>query len=151
MKRFRFPLRPVALLRSHQEMRARETFAAAVQALVASEQVLAEVRVRMRDLEVELTSGRAKSFSVSAEIQALDAYRRECASAAEAEKAMNAAHETMQQRRSEYLDAHRKVEILSKLEAKARTFHRYETAREEQAEFDDFAGRRFAGRPLNSA
>jgi len=151
MKRFRFPLRPVALLRSHQETRAREAFAAAVQALVASEQALAAARVRLRDLEVELTAGRAKTFSPLAEVHALAAYQRECTAAVEAEKAMDAAHAAMQERRGEYLEAHRKVEILTKLEEQARALHRYETGREEQAEFDDFAGRRFARRALNSA
>jgi flagellar FliJ protein len=151
MKRFRFPLRPVAILRSHQEMRAREAFAAAVQALVAAEQALAEARVRLRDLEVQLTSRRAQHFSAQAEAQALAAYRRECAAEADAVKAMNDAHDAMQKRRTEYLEAHRKVEVLSRLEEKARAAHRYETMREEQAEFDDFAGRRFARRSLRSA
>lgn len=151
MKRFRFPLRPVAILRSHQEMRAREAFAAAVQALVAAEQALAATRVRLRDLEVQLTSGRAKTFSPQSEVHALAAYRRECDAEAEAVTAMNEAHEAMQQRRGEYLEAHRKVEILNRLEEKARAAHRYETMREEQAEFDDFAGRRFARRSMNSA
>ena len=34
MKRFRFPLRPVTVLRAHKELRAREAFAAAVHAYV---------------------------------------------------------------------------------------------------------------------
>jgi flagellar FliJ protein len=151
MKRFRFPLRPVAILRSHQEMRAREAFAAAVQALVAAEQALAEARVRLRDLEVQLTAGRAQHFSPHTEAQALAGYRRECAAEVQAVKAMHEAHDAMQQRRAEYLEAHRKVEILNRLEEKARAAHRYETMREEQAEFDDFAGRRFARRTIRSA
>jgi len=151
MKRFRFPLRPVAILRSHQEMRAREAFAAAVQALVVAEQCLADTRVRLRDLEVQLTERRTHQFTGQAESQRLAAYHRECAAEVEAVKAMNEAQEALQKKRAEYLEAHRKVEVLNRLEEKARAGHRYETMREEQAEFDDFAGRRFARRSLNSA
>ncbi len=150
MKRFRFPLRPVAILRAHQEMLAREAFAAAVQAFVRSEQALAEARQRVRDLEAELKAGRSGSFSAAAEIRALAAYRRECAAEVEADKAMQTAQQTMNQRRLDYLEAHRRVEVVHRLEDKARATHRYETAREEQAEFDDFASRRFSQR-LRSA
>ena len=44
MKRFRFSLRPVALLRSHQELKAREAFGAAVQAYVTSEEAHAAAK-----------------------------------------------------------------------------------------------------------
>jgi flagellar FliJ protein len=150
MKRFRFPLRPVAILRAHQEMLAREAFAASVQAFVGSEQALANARLRVRTLEAELTAGRAGRFSAATEIQALAAHRRECAAEVEAETAMHKAQEAMNQRRMEYLEAHRRVEVVQRLEEKARVAHRYETAREEQAEFDDFASRRFSRR-LRSA
>lgn len=151
MKRFRFSLRPVAILRAHHEMRAREAFAAAVQAFVKSEQDLAAARIRLRQLEAALTAGRAERFSAADEVQALAAYRRECTAEAEAEQAMIAAQQAMQQRRIEYVEAHRKLEVVKRLEQKARAVHRYETGREEQAEFDDFAGRRFARRSFNSA
>lgn len=151
MKRFRFPLRPVAILRAHQEMAAREAFAVSVNAFVKAEQALALARERLRLLEAEVTTGRKGSFSAAAEIRALAAYRRECAAEVEAEKARRAAQEAMQQRRLEYLEAHRKLEVVHRLEEKARQVHRHETMREEQAEFDDFAGRRFAQRSLHSA
>ncbi len=151
MKRFRFPLRPVAILRAHHEMRAREAFALAVQAFVQAEQAVAAARLRLRNLETELAAGRAGHFVAAIEIQSLAAYRRECEVEVQAVKALQAAQEAMQQRRIEYLDAHRKLEVVNRLEEKARTAHRYETRREEQAEFDDFAGRRFARRSLHSA
>ncbi len=151
MKRFRFPLRPVAILRSHQEMVAREAFASSVQAFVRSEQELNDTRKRLRDLEQALTAGRARSFSAAAEIHAIAAYRGECAAEVEAEKAMQAAQETMNQRRMEYLEAHRRLEVVHRLEEKAKVVHRYETMREEQAEFDDFAGRRLGRRTVRTA
>jgi flagellar protein FliJ len=151
MKRFRFPLRPVAILRAHQEMRAREAFAAAVQAFVRAEQDLAATRLRVRELEGELTASRTGRFSGPDAARALMAYRRECTAEAEAEQGVTAAQHAMQERRIEYVDAHRRLEVVNRLEEKARAMHRYETGREEQAEFDDFATRRFARRSLNSA
>ena len=148
MKRFRFPLRPVAVLRAHREMLARDAFGAAVHAYVKSEEELAATRARVAQLGDALFSRRRERFSAAVEAQSLAAYRRECAAEAEAERAMLAAREAMNQRRAEYLEAHRKVEVVKRLETKARAAHRYETNREEQAEFDDFAGRRFARRNL---
>lgn len=151
MKRFRFPLRPVAILRAHHEMRAREAFAASMQAVVKAEQELAVTRDRVRTLEVELTAGRRERFSGLDAARSLAAYRRECTAETEAEQTLVAARHAMQQRRMEYVDAHRKLEVVRRLEEKARALHRHEAAREEQAEFDDFAGQRVARRSFNSA
>lgn len=151
MKRFRFSLRPVAILRAHQEMRAREAFAASVQAYVKAEQELAAMRARVRQLEAELVAGRNEVFSPDLASRALAAYRRECTAESEAEQALTAAQHAMQERRVEYIDAHRRLEVVRRLEEKAKTAHRYETGREEQAEFDDFATRRFIRRSLKSA
>ena len=151
MKRFRFPLRPVAILRAHKEMIAREAFALSVQAYVKAEEQLATARSRLRSLESELTTGRTRQFDAAAEARALAAYRDECDVEAEADKAMRSAQDLMQQRRLQYLEAHRRVEVVKRLEEKARQAHRHETNREEQAEFDDFATRRFSRRSLHSA
>jgi flagellar export protein FliJ len=67
----------------------------------------------------------------------------------EAERAVNTARAEMNQRRIEYLDAHRRLEVVKRLEDKARLEHRVEAAHEEQAEFDDFAGRMASRRTLN--
>ena len=146
MKRFRFPLRPVAVLRAHREMRAREAFAASVHAYVKSEEELATTRARVAQFEAALFAGRSGRFSAADEAQSLAAYRAECSAEAESERLMITARAAMQQRRIEYLDAHRKVEVVKRLEEKSRTAHRLAGNREEQAEFDDFAGRRVASR-----
>lgn len=145
MKRFRFPLRPVAVLRAHSELRAREIFAAAVHAYVAAEESLASTRVRVADFESVLFAGRSGTFNASAEAQSLAAYARECALEAESERAVISARDLMQQRRAEYIEAHRRLEVVKRLEEKARVNHRLAGNREEQAEFDDLSGRR-AGR-----
>jgi flagellar protein FliJ len=151
MKRFRFSLRPVAVLRAHRELSAREAFAASVHAYVKSEEELAGARARLRAFEAALFEERHERFSAVDQAQSLAAYRRECAGEAEAERAMIAARDAMQQRRIEYVEAHRKLEVVKRLEAKARAVHRYETGREEQAEFDDFANRRLGHRSLHTA
>ncbi len=146
MKRFRFPLRSVAVLRAHREMRAREAFATAVHAYVKAEEAIAEARARLARFEAALFAGRRERFSAADESLALAAYRNECAAEAETERTMIAARALMQQRRGEYLEAHRKVEVVKRLEAKARANHRLDHNREEQAEFDDLALRRFTAR-----
>jgi len=94
--------------------------------------------------EAALCSGRSGSFNAAEEAHNLQGYRREAAAEIEVEKAMITARSAMEQKRSEYLEAHRKLEVVRRLETKARTAHRLETNREEQAEFDDFATRRAA-------
>ena len=142
MKRFRFPLRPVAVVRAHQELRAREQFAAAVHAYIEAEETLQRTRVRMQALEAALFSGRNTTYHAAEAALLLADYRRECAAEVETERAAIAAREEMEKKRAAYLEAHRKLEVVHRLEEKARTLHRRECDREEQAEFDDFAGRR---------
>lgn len=142
MKRFRFPLRPVAVLRAHREVRAREAFASAVHAYVLAEDELGRTRVRMRALEAALFSGRNNAFRAGEAALLLSDYRRECAAEAETERGVITARDEMQKKRHDYIEAHRKLEVVNRLETKARTAHRRECDREEQAEFDDFAGRR---------
>ncbi len=142
MKRFRFPLRPVAVLRAHRELRAREAFAASVHAYVQSEELLATTRARVAQFEAALFAGRKATFNPAEEAQQLTAYRRECAVEGEAERAVFAARAAMDRCRNDYLEAHRKVEVVKRLETKARTAHQQEANREAQAEFDDYASRR---------
>ncbi|MGH7943932.1 MAG: flagellar FliJ family protein [Opitutaceae bacterium] len=141
MKRFRFPLRPVMVLRAHQELRAREAFGASVSELARAEDARATTRSRVARFAATLSAGRQERFSAAAEAHSLAGYRRECAVEAGTERAMVVARSTMQQRRAEYLEAHRRLEAVHRLEAKARTAHRLEANRTEQAEFDDRAGR----------
>jgi flagellar export protein FliJ len=79
--------------------------------------------------------------------QAFAAYRRECAAETAAERVVVEKRAEMNARRADYLEAHRKREVVSRLEEKARATHRLDTLREEQIELDDFAGRR---RPLST-
>lgn len=142
MKRFRFPLRPVAILRSHQEVRAREAFGIAVHNFVQAEEDLGRTRVRMRALEAALFTGRETRYLAAEAALLLSDYRRECGAEGEAERRVVTAREEMQRKREAYIEAHRQMEVVNRLEQKARTTHRREMDREEQKEFDDLAGQR---------
>jgi flagellar FliJ protein len=142
MKRFRFPLRPVAMLREHREARAREIFAEAVHAYMRTQEELARTRARLQSLEGELRGSRQTQFRPAEAALLLADYRRECDTEVAKERTVAEAREVVQKRRAEYLEAHRQLEVVERLEEKARTAHRRETDREEQAEADDFAGRR---------
>ncbi len=139
MKRFRFPLRPVAVLRAHRESRAREVFATAVHDYVQAAAALESTRRRVADFEAALFAHREGRFQAAEEAHNLAGYRREAAEEVAAERALFAANATMAQRRNDYLEAHRQLEVVHRLEAKARSHYRIALGREEQAEFDDFS------------
>lgn len=142
MKRFRFPLRPVAVLRAHLELRAREAFATAVHAYVVAEERLGTIRGHMAELESILFTGRRDRFSAAETAAFFRAYRQECAVELGAERDAIAARNEMQTRRAAYLEANRQVKVVARLEDKARAKHRAEQARAEQAELDEFASHR---------
>lgn len=148
MKRFRFPLRPVAVLRAHREMRAREAFAASVHVYVQAEERLATTRTRVADLEEMLFAGRRDRFLASDAAALYRVYRAECHAEMEAEREVIEARDAMAKRRGEYLEANRQLKVVHRLEEKARNTHRLETLRAEQGELDEFAGFRASRRPV---
>jgi flagellar FliJ protein len=140
MKRFRFPLRPVAVLRAHKEVKAREAFALALQKLSAAQEEFQRVGVRMRALEAALFNGRTNTFRPAEAALLLSDYRRECATEAEAERLVITTRAEAGKARTEYLEAHRQLKVVNRLEEKARDSHRLENNRIEQAELDELAG-----------
>lgn len=151
MKRFHFPLRPVAKLRAHLELKAREQFAGAMQAHAAAVAEFRRVSTRVGQLEAAVVAGRQGNFSAAAEARNLQAYRGELASEALANKAQQAAQATAERRRAEYLEAHQRLSVVERLEEKAHAVYRLEVNREEQAEFDDLAGQRAARKTVSSS
>jgi flagellar FliJ protein len=146
MKKFRFPLRPVAVLRAHRQARAREAFAASVHVYVQAEEHLAGVRLRQEELETVMHDGRRETFRAADEIAFWGAYRRACEEVIGSERALIEARAAMETRRQEYMEAHRAVRIVEKLELKARAAHRQEVERESQQELDEMGGYRVARR-----
>jgi hypothetical protein len=77
MKKFRFPLRSVATVRSMLELRAREQFSRAVQACVAAEKKLVDQRERVTELESILRSGRLSRFRPADQATFMAAFKDE--------------------------------------------------------------------------
>lgn len=146
MKKFRFPLRPVAILREHHQARTREAFAAAVHTFVEAESQLTAKRNERQDLETVMHDGRRTTFKAADEISFWDAYRRVCDEEVKSERVVLAARTAMEESRQKYLEAHRAVKVVEKLEQKARTGHRLGVEREAQLESDELAGLRVARR-----
>ncbi len=140
MKKFRFPLQPVGVLRAHQELRAREVFAAAVHHYVQTEERLAALRRRVADLAEVLFHGRASQFLAAEAAALLRVYRGECNAVIDLEREVIEARDAMQQRRAEYIEANRRLKTVQKLEEKARSQHRLDRMRAEQSELDELAG-----------
>lgn len=150
MKKFRFPLQPVGVLRTHQEMRAREVFAAAVHRYVQSEERLSAMRKRVADLAEILFHGRSDRFLAADAAALLRVYRGECNAVMEAEREVIEARDAMQARRQEYIEANRRLRTVKRLEEKARENYRLELLRAEQNELDELAGFRALRAPALS-
>ena len=148
MKRYKFPLRPVAVLRAHTERKAREALALAISLYVKAEQNLAQVRIRTEELESILFSGRRERFRAMDEAAFLQAYRRECAIEMDAQRAVIAARAEMEKARTACIAANRELKIIEKLEAKSREHYRIEVLRSDQNEFDEMASRGMAMRKI---
>lgn len=141
MKRYCFPLQPLVVLRSHEERRASDAFAASLQAHAEAERALAAARARVAALSLSLTADRETPFSAHSAAAAMAEYRLECAKEAEAAAAVAQAAQQLLRRRGEYLTAHRNIEVLARLEREARRQHAAALAREEQAGYDERAAR----------
>ena len=150
MKKFRFPLQPVGVLRAHQELRAREIFAAAVHHYVQTEERLTALRKRVADLAEVLFHGRSTRFLAADAAALMRVYRGECNGVIEGEREVIEARDAMQKRRREYIEANRRLKTVSKLEDQARERHRLAVLRTEQAELDEFAGFRAFRQPALS-
>lgn len=148
MKRFRFPLRPVAVLRAHRELRAREAFALAVHVYVQAEERHAATRKRVAELAEVLFLGRDGTYLAAEAASLFRAYRAECEEEVQVERSVIEARAAMQQRRVEYLEANRQLKVVQRLEEKARGTHRAEVNRAEQSALDEFAGYRASRRAI---
>jgi flagellar biosynthesis chaperone FliJ len=139
MKRFKFALRPVAIIREHHQMKAQQALALSAAAVARSEAQLALAQARTAELEQMIAAGRSGPFRPDLQVSFLQAYGRERTAESAAGKALDAVRIEMAQRRMAAIEAQRKVKVVSQLEAKARATHRAETFRAEQTEIDDRA------------
>lgn len=137
MKRFRFPLKSVATLRSLRELRAREQFSLAVHAYVVAEEKRDVLRQRVATLEDVMRNNRTRAFRAGDEASFLQAYKAETVAAAKAESEVEKARAAMETARQNWLGTRRDVRVVENLEQKARFAYRHEVEREDQAALDD--------------
>ncbi|ATC63671.1 hypothetical protein CMV30_06730 [Nibricoccus aquaticus] len=149
MKKFRFPLRSVATVRSMIELRAREQFSRAVQASVAAEKKLIEQRARVSELESILRSGRLTRFLAADQATFMAALKDETAIITKFTADLNSARREMESARQAWLESRRDVRVIENLEQKARTAHLHEVERENQAAMDDRTGAMVARASFN--
>lgn len=137
MKKFRFPLRSVATVRSMRELRAREQFSLAVHACVAAEENLRNLQVRLSALEEVLRTGRAHTFRAGDQVTFIDAYKNETEAVTKAATEVEKARAAMEKARQAWLVSRRDLKVVENLEQKARLVYRHEVERADQAALDD--------------
>jgi flagellar FliJ protein len=142
MKRFKFSLRPVAVMRAHRELRAREALAASIAAQVQTEERLAAARGRVAELESVIRARRKGRISAAEGASFAQAFRREWTAEIDAQKQVATARAAVEKRREACIEANRHLKVITRLEEKALTIHRQEMQRAEQAEIDEMAGQR---------
>lgn len=137
MKKFRFPLRTVATVRSLAELRARERFSQAVQVYVEAENRLQALRERLAEFEELLRSERGRAFKPADQASFLAAFKEDTVRATKLEAEVAAARQALEVARQAWLESRRDVRVIENLETKARRAHRVELEREDQLALDD--------------
>jgi Flagellar FliJ protein len=142
MKKFVFTLKSVATVRAHREMLAREALAGANSARVAAGARLADSRLRLSDMERMRTASRLGRFRPADDVAFFHAYRRERSIESECIRQVELAAAEVEVRRNACVEANRALKAIERFHATALASHRSAAFRAEQAEFDEFAGRR---------
>jgi hypothetical protein len=137
MKRFHFPLRAVAVVRRHRELVARLALAGANQASAQAEARRVQALARAGETAGAIASARTGNFRAGDQAVFVAAHRRECAAAAEAEAAAAAARAEVARRREECIEAGRSLQVITRLEEKARAAHRAAALAGEQQQLDE--------------
>lgn len=143
MKRFRFSLRPVAVIRAHIESKAKDAYRAAYSALTAAEERHARSAARVQSLAAAIDAHRRGIFSPQQAAATVRAYSLECQEMARDEQGVMTARQAMLQTREAYIKANRELKVVQRLEDKARATHLAATRVAEQNALDELAaGRR---------
>ncbi len=139
MKRFRFRLASVRSLRELAERRARENFGHAQQAVTeasANLQAAEQARLRLAD---SLAGTRATTFRPVEQIAGLGALRQAERAEAESARRLTVAQQNLAQARERWLAARRDLQVMQRLEERARLAHRTEADKAEQTLLDELA------------
>jgi flagellar export protein FliJ len=137
MKKFRFPLEPVATLRNLQEMRASEAFSGANRKVAACGAALDEQQLRVAQFVEALIVCRATGLSGTVQASFMGAYRTELDQEKQAGEALARARTEQEESRQRWIEAHLQVKLVDKLRARARERFQTELVRFEQRQLDD--------------
>ena len=137
MKKFRFPLKSVAIVREARELRLREAFSVALQAVAVAEDTLEQVRRRKTELEQVLLAERRRSFRPAEQIAFLQSHQRVVEEESNAVSALATALAVRETRRAEWLESRRALRLVDKLEQAALQGYPPAAEREAQRTLDD--------------
>jgi flagellar FliJ protein len=139
MKRFRFRLASVRSLRELAEGRARENFGRAQKTVAdATDHLRAAEQTRIQ-LTASLSGARATVFRPVEQIAGFGALRQAGQAEAEAARRLAAAQQSLAQARELWLASRRDLQVMQRLEERARLAHRTEADRAEQSLLDELA------------
>lgn len=139
MKRFRFRLASVLSLRELAERRAREGFGQAQQAVAdaaAHLRAAGQARLQLAD---SLSGARAAVFRPVEQIAGFGALRQAERVETECGRRLAAAQQGLAQARERWLASRRDLQVMQRLEERARLTHRNEADRAEQTLLDELA------------
>ncbi len=137
MKKFHFPLEPVATLRNLQEMRASEAFAVTNRRVAECGEQLDRQQLRVAQFVEAVIDQRSTGLPAAMQASFLHAYRRELDQEAEVGRALEQARTEQEKARQHWIDAHLQVRLVDKLRLRARERFRAELIRFEQRQLDD--------------
>ena len=139
MKRFRFRLEAVRTLREVAERGQREAFGAAQQRYATAEAAVQAAATARRELLDHVAGTRSGVFRPSEQTAGLEALRQAAHREAAAEKDRQEAATARDQARETWLEARRALQIIERLEEKARAEHREAADKAEQSLLDELA------------
>ncbi len=137
MKKFRFSLRSVTVVREAREALRKEVFVGALREATEAEMAVQKVIAERAALAAALTASRAGTFSASVQVSGVVAEQRIARTEVEARSVLSKARQILEQRRVEWLAARRDLRLLERLKDRAKEKYRTELARAEQRELDD--------------
>lgn len=137
MKKFRFPLEPVATLRNLQEMRANEAFSGANRHVAACDAQLGEQQMRVAQFVEAMIVNRTAGLPGVMQASFMQAYRGELDREREAGEALEKARVEQEAARQRWIEAHLQVRLIDKLRQRAVERHQAELFHLEQRQLDD--------------
>jgi flagellar FliJ protein len=141
MKRFRFRLQSLLVLRELRETQAANALAQKLAEQRRLEADLAQAQARSEAARAQLYQADGKRFAPQDHSAALADFDRTLAQENAAEKAVQAHEKPLAMARQAWAEAGRDLKVVNNLRGRAEERHLHEAARVEQAEMDEAASR----------